>query len=250
MLQVAALGVEPGQVQHHFFRFGLDRLRGLELRFGFVGLVLHRVKLPQHHVIFHALRLQGHNLLELGNGLVQHLVCDCPATAGAAAPALVFALAQLAQVDPAQQLVRVDVVGRVLQQHPRRHFGIVHAAHAEIEIGQIVGQLRRIGIGIERQLVLLDGLVHLVGAAVGDGVILIHGGQRQVIVRLGAIGLGGRRRPLAELRPVSSPGLGRGRLRGRGLCRREAGWTCCGFRRARGSCVARLGVLRANRCCR
>ena len=89
--------------------------------------MLHGVKLPQHHVIFHALRLQGHNLLELGNGLVQHHILRVARRRGSRAR--LFALAQLAKVNPAQQFVRFNVVGRILQQRPRRHLGIVHAAH-------------------------------------------------------------------------------------------------------------------------
>ena len=237
MLQIAALGVEPRQVQHHVFGFGFDRLGRLELRFRFFGLVLDGVKLPQHHVIFHALRLQGHNLLELRNRLVQHLVLRIALRVAGrrGSSARLFALAQLAKVNPAQQFVRVNVVGRALQQRPRRHLGIVHAAHAEIEIGEIVGQFRRIGIGVERQLVLLDSLVHLVGAAVGDGVILIHASQRQVKVRLRAVRPGSGRSRARRCRA----GIGRWRLRGRSLCR-------CG----RSGCVGRLRRPHLRRGCR
>ena len=83
-----------------------------------------------------------HNFLELRNRLVQHLILR--AARRRTSRAAVFAFAQLAQVDPAQQLVRFNVIGRVLQQRPRRHFRIARAAHDEIETREIVGQFRRI----------------------------------------------------------------------------------------------------------
>ena len=71
MLQVAALGIEARQVQHHVFRLGLDRLRRLELFLGLFGQVLHGVKLAQDHAVFNALRLQGDDLFKLGDRLVE-----------------------------------------------------------------------------------------------------------------------------------------------------------------------------------
>ena len=61
------------------------------------------------------------------------------------------------------------------------------AAGAEVKIGQAVVQLRGVGIGIERQLVLLDGVGHVLRLALGDGFFFVDAGQRQVIVGLGAV---------------------------------------------------------------
>ena len=95
--------------------------------------------------------------------------------------------AQRAQVDAPQQLVRFDIVGRALQQLPRRALGLARAAGAEVQVGQRMVQLRRSGVGVQRQLVLLDGARHQLRAALGDGLLFVAAGQRQVIVRLGAV---------------------------------------------------------------
>ena len=89
--------------------------------------------------------------------------------------------------------MRVNVVGMRLKQRARRGLGIVHPVSAEVKIRQIVAQLGGIRIGIEGKLVLFNGLVHLVGMSLGDGVILIYAGQGQVKVSLGAIRLCRRR---------------------------------------------------------
>ena len=73
LAHVPALGIKPRQVQYHLFRLWFNGLRDLELGFGLVGLVLHSVELSQHHVIFHALGLQGHDFLEFGNRLIEHI---------------------------------------------------------------------------------------------------------------------------------------------------------------------------------
>src|SRR5580658_6898334 len=70
---VAALGIETGQVENHFLRVGLDGLGGLELVFRFLGQVLDGVELAQDHAVFDALGLQGDDLFKLGNGLVENV---------------------------------------------------------------------------------------------------------------------------------------------------------------------------------
>ena len=132
MGQIAAFGVEAGQVQDHFLRLGLDGLRGLELLFRLLGIVLDGVELSQDHAVFDAFGQQGDNLFKFGDGLVENGV------RGRGRAACVFAFAELAQVNAAQQLVGVNVVGRGLEQAARGGFGLLHPANAEVEIGERV----------------------------------------------------------------------------------------------------------------
>ena len=101
---------ERNQIQHHFFRIRLNGLGGLELIFSLFGLVLHGVKLAQDHAVFHIFRLQRHDLLKLRNGLVQHVAGGRCGRDG------VVGVTQLAQINAAEQLVRVDVAGVVLSR--------------------------------------------------------------------------------------------------------------------------------------
>ena len=80
-------------------------LRGLELLFSLLGLVLDGVELAQHHAVFNALGLQGDDLLKFGNGLVESVA------GGRRGGDRVLRFAQLAQVDAAKQPMRVNVVG-------------------------------------------------------------------------------------------------------------------------------------------
>ena len=81
----------------------------------------------------------------------------------------VLSLAQLAQINAAQELVGVDVVGRSLEQAAAVASASCRWPDAEIEIGQRVVQLGGAGVGIERVLVLLDGVGHILGLAGVDG---------------------------------------------------------------------------------
>ena len=90
------------------------------------------------------------------------------------------------------------------QHRVRRGLGVVYAVCAEIEIRKIVVQLGGVGIGIERQLILLDGLIHLIRAPLGNSIILVHTGKGQVKVRLSAVWFGrvrGVRRRYYRFRP-------------------------------------------------
>jgi hypothetical protein len=107
---VAALGVEAGQVEHHFFRVGLDGLGGLELLFSLLGVVLDGVKLAQDHAVFNVFGLQRDDLFELGDGLVQNVAGWRSGGDG------IGGVAQLTQVNAPQQLVGIDVVGSGLEQ--------------------------------------------------------------------------------------------------------------------------------------
>ena len=97
VLDVAALGIQPGEIQHHFFGVRLDGLRGLELLFRLFGSVLHGVKLAEDHAVFHALGLERHDLFVFGDGLVEHVAVRRRRGDG------ILRFAQLAQIDAAQQ---------------------------------------------------------------------------------------------------------------------------------------------------
>ena len=98
--------------------------------------MLHGEKLAQYHAVIHAAGGESDNLFELRDGLVENFAGGGRGSSG------IFAFAKLAQVNAAQELVGVDVVGRGLEQGTRRHFGIMHmAGRAEVEIGQRIGQL-------------------------------------------------------------------------------------------------------------
>ena len=204
--------------------------------------MLDRVELAQNHVVLDALGLQGDNLLELRDGLIENIARARSRRAGA------FPFSQLAQVDAPQQLVGVDVVGRRRQQRPRRHLGVVHAAGAEVEIGQGVVDLRRNRIGVQRQLVLLDGLIDLVRTPFGNGFVLVHAGQGQVIVGLRAIRRRGRRyrrRLGGRGRRSGSRGLRRRCRRGGSAGRRRGGRSGLG-RPGRAGWIACRGSLSAD----
>ena len=138
-------------------------------------------ELAQQHTILDALRIERDDLGEFGDRLVQRIA------GGRYRGWSVLLFAQLAQVDAPQQLVRVEVVGRALEQFARHALGLADAPYAKVQIGQRIVQLRRSRVGVQRQLVLFDGLRHEIRAALGDGLIFIGAGQRQVIVRLGAV---------------------------------------------------------------
>ncbi len=188
---VAALGIETGEVEDHFFRIGLDGLGGLELVFRLFGLVLDGVELAKDHAVIHALGLERNDLLELGDGLVENVAGGRGRRDG------VGGVAQLAQIDAAEEAMGVDVVGRAFEQAAGGDFGIVEVPGAEVEIGEAIIELRRGGVGVEGVLVLVDGEAGVVVIAGLEGLVFIHVGEGEVIVGHGAIGLlggcGGRR---------------------------------------------------------
>ncbi len=118
----------------------------------FWRLMLDGVELAKDHAVFHAARLQGDDLLELGDGLIEGVAAGRGGRNG------VLCLAELAQVDAAEQLVGIEIVGRGLEQIVRGGLGLMHLADAEIEVGEGIVELGRAGVGIEGILVLIDGL--------------------------------------------------------------------------------------------
>ena len=159
-------------------------------------------ELAQNHTVLDALGLQGDDPLEFADGLVKNIAGGRGGGDG------VGSIAQTTKINLAQQLVRINVVGRDLEQPSRRGFGFAHVAAVEVEVGQPVIQLRRGGIGIQRRLVLVDGAGDVLRAVGFNRLIFVGAGQRQVIVSDGAVGRGGG---------GLSRGLGGRSLSGRGL---------------------------------
>ena len=59
MSQVAAFGIEAGQVEHHLLRLRLNGLGDLEFLLGLLGIVLDGVELAQDHAVLDALGLKA-----------------------------------------------------------------------------------------------------------------------------------------------------------------------------------------------
>ncbi len=209
MIEIAGFTVKTGKIQHDIFRVGIDGLRGLELFFSLLRLMLDVVELTENHAVFDIFGLERDDLFVLGDGLIEDVAAGRRRRDG------ILRFAELAEVEVSEQLVGVDIVGRSFEQGARGGFGFVHFAGAEVEICERVVQLGRAGVGIERSFVLLDRVGHIFGLAGVDGFFLVDVGKRSVIVGLGAVGIGGRR-GIGWLRW----GSGRRWVRfgGRGLC--------------------------------
>ena len=152
-------------------------LRRLELLFRMRCVVGQRVKLAQKQPALDIVALQLHDLGVFGDGELQHLL-------GRTA---ILNIAQGLQVDPAQQLVGVQVVGLGLEYLLGRQHGIPYAAGAQIEFRQPTVQIFRVGIGVKRQLVLFDGAGGVLGTAVIGGHILVHVRQAEMVVSRRAV---------------------------------------------------------------
>ena len=190
-------------------------LRRLELLFRVRRVVGQRVELPQKQPALDIVALQLHDLGVFGDGQLQHLL-------GRTA---ILNIAQGLQVDTAQQLVGVQVVGLGLEDLLRRQHRVAYPAGAQIEFRQPTVQVFRVGIGVERQLVFLDGARGVLGAAVVGGHILVHVRQAEMVVsrravrflRRGRVPARRRQAWLARsgwcsrlLRPEGKPGLSLG----------------------------------------
>src|SRR5208282_3726179 len=71
MVEIAAFGVKTGQVQDHVLGVGFHRLRGLELLFCLLRLVLYGIELTEDHAVFHVLRFERNDLFVFSDGLVK-----------------------------------------------------------------------------------------------------------------------------------------------------------------------------------
>ena len=83
-------------------------------------------------------------------------------------------IAERTQVHLAQQGVRFDVVGILLDLILRGVDCLADAADLEIQVGETVLEELRCRIGVERELVLFHGLRGVVRPAIGCGKFLIQ----------------------------------------------------------------------------
>ena len=182
-VEVAALGVETSEVEHDVFRIGIDFLRGFELLFSLLGLVLHGVELAENHTVLNIFGLERNDLLEFGDCLVKHVA------AGRRGRNRILGLAKLAQVNAAEELVRAHVVRRGLEQSAGGGFGFAQVARsAEVEVCEGVGELGRARICVQGVLVLLNGVGDVFGLPGVDSLFFVDVGQGGMEVGLGAAG--------------------------------------------------------------
>ena len=135
------------------------------------------VKLPQKQTALDVVALQLHDLAVFSNGQLQHLLRR----------SAILHIAQGLQVDPPQQLVGVQVVRLGLENVLCSQHGVPNPAGAEIEFRQPTVQVFGAGIGVERQLVLLNRARRVLGAAIVGGHVLIHVRQAEMVVGRRAI---------------------------------------------------------------
>ena len=182
MFEVALLGVEARHVEHDLLIVAVDLLCGLELCFGFGGVVVEAVELAEQKPGLQIVGLQlGDDLVLLDGGLED------------VAGLLALAVAERAQVDAAEEHVSFDVVRVLVDLVLRGGDGLADAAQAKVEVGDAVLKDAGVGVGVERQLVLLDGLRGKILTAVAGGLLFIELGKTIVVVSGGVVH-GGRGR--------------------------------------------------------
>ncbi len=98
---------------------------------------------------------------------------------------------QRTQVDPAQQLVGFQVVGIALENVLGFEDGITNTPGLGVELSQRGSQILGSRVGVDRQPVFLDGFVGQLAAAVHRHLLLVHMGQRVVVIRRRLVELAG-----------------------------------------------------------
>ncbi len=146
-VELTLLGILARHTQHYFFIVAVDLLCRLKLLLGLGRVMVQTIELAQKQPVLQVIRLQFDDGFVLFDRGLQNVI-------GLGS----LAVAQRAQVDPAQKHVRVEIVGVLVDLILRRGDRFADAAQTEVEIGDAVLQDRRSGIGVHRQLVLLDRL--------------------------------------------------------------------------------------------
>jgi hypothetical protein len=77
------------------------------------------------------------------------------------------------EVDLAEQDVRGEIAGILLDLLLRGGDRLTDAPDLEIKIGQAILEVLRGGIGVERELVFFNGLSGVVGATIVDGHLFV-----------------------------------------------------------------------------
>ena len=139
--------------------------------------MVHRIELTEQQLGFQVRRLQARDGLVLGDCQLQHLDRLCA-----------LHVSQRTQIDLPQQGVGRHIVRVPLQLILRGAHRVLDPPDLEVEIGQSIFQQDRVGIGIQRQLVLLHRLGRVVRASGADRHLLVEMRQPVVVVGAGAVG--------------------------------------------------------------
>ncbi len=179
---IAFIVVKVSEVSHGLFGIRVQLNRSLEFLLCFFNLVADAIEASEQEVVFHARRIDAHDLLVLFDGLLQHVL---------RLNALLH-VAERTQVDATQQAACVEVLRIAPDDLFSFKHGIANAPGLGVEFSDLRIQIRIRRIVFDRELVLLDRAIHVFQAPGGRHHVFIHVGQREVVIGFSAIGLGGR----------------------------------------------------------
>ena len=180
---VAFVGIEHGQRSDGLFGAGIELDRGLEFGFGFLQVVVQAVQTAEKQMVINIVGFELDDLFVLLDRQLKHVI-----GAGAAGH-----IAQRAQINSAQQLVRFQILGIALDDVLGFEHGVANPAGLNVKFGKSGGQEFRRRVGVDGQAVFLNGFVGQIAAAIGCDLLFIHVGERVVIVGSGAVEFVGRR---------------------------------------------------------
>ena len=129
-------------------------------------------KPAQHQPRIGIFRIQFGDLFVLFDRLLEHRLVD----------AVLLAVADLARENSPQHPVRVHVVGIGFQGFLGIGLRLAQTAGLNIELGEFLAQHRRVGIVLDGQLVIFDGLPDVFRAAVDARQIRVHVAQGIMII--------------------------------------------------------------------
>ena len=109
--------------------------------------------------------------LVLGKGKLEHL-----------GGLLVLGITEGAEVDLAKEFMRLDVIGIMGDLVFGGSDGLPDAPDLEVEVGEAVLEHGRVGVGVQGELVLFDGLGGVVGATGVDRHVFVKMGKAVVVV--------------------------------------------------------------------
>src|SRR5450631_3152851 len=140
-------------------------------------------------MVFHALGIEPDDLLILLDGQLQDFLRLGPS----------LHVTQRAQLNAAQQAVRLEIVAIAFEDVLRFQDRVLDAAAARIQLGESGVQVVRSRIVLDGEPVFIDCLVGVIGAAIHRDHFLEDMGHREVVIRGSLIGrllptLGYRRR--------------------------------------------------------
>src|SRR6185437_14263877 len=107
-------------------------------------------------------RIERDDLLEFADGLVEGVAGGRGRGDG------ILGFAELAKIESAEKAMGIDIVWRGFEQTAGGSFSLANLPGAEVEVSQFIVELGRVGVGVERSLIFLDGMAHELGTAGGD----------------------------------------------------------------------------------